>query len=110
MIRERISAGRTSAKKAAKVLGRKQGTVLVDPAKLDPAKAMLASGTGILKTAQAVRAALNQFAVIATVGKERFGGLLDVKDQPCALMIAHLAFAEQQDKGLGLAITDSWSL
>ena len=35
-------------------------------------------------------------AVIATVGEKRFGGRQGIKDQPCALVIAHLALAEQQ--------------
>jgi len=54
MIRERINAGLARARKAGRVLGRKQGTVLVDQGKLDAAREMLASGMGILKTAQAV--------------------------------------------------------
>src|SRR5262249_26657115 len=54
MVRERINGGRAGARKAGRVLGRKQGTVLVDKGKLDSAREMLASGMGILKTAQAV--------------------------------------------------------
>jgi hypothetical protein len=46
-------------------------------------------------------------AVIAAIGKKRFGGRQDIKDQPCALVIAHLPFAEQQDEGLALAVADS---
>jgi DNA invertase Pin-like site-specific DNA recombinase len=54
MIRERINAGLARARRAGKVLGRKQGTVLADPAKLEAARKLLAGGTGIGKTARAV--------------------------------------------------------
>ena len=49
-------------------------------------------------------------AVIAAIGKKRFGGWQDIKDQPRTLMIAHLPFAEQQDEGLAVAIADSVEL
>jgi DNA invertase Pin-like site-specific DNA recombinase len=52
MIRERINAGLARARRAGKVLGRKPGTVLVDRGKLEAARKLLASGTGILKTAR----------------------------------------------------------
>ena len=54
IIRSRVHAGLERARKAGKVLGRKTGTVLADPGKLEAARAMLAEGTGILKTAKAV--------------------------------------------------------
>ena len=49
-------------------------------------------------------------AVIATVGKKRFGGRQGLKDQPRALVVAHLPLAEQQDEGLAVAVADSVEL
>ena len=49
-------------------------------------------------------------AVIATIGKKRFGGGQGIKDQACALGVAHLPLAEQQDEGLALAVADSVEL
>jgi hypothetical protein len=49
-------------------------------------------------------------AVITTVGKKRFGGRQGIKDQSCALVVAHLPLAEQQDEGLALAVADSVEL
>jgi hypothetical protein len=49
-------------------------------------------------------------AVIATVGKEDLGGRQGLKDQPRALMVAHLALAEEQDQGLALAVADGVEL
>ena len=45
-------------------------------------------------------------AVIAAVGKKRFGGRQGIKDQPRPFVIAHLPFAEQKNEGLALAIAD----
>jgi len=49
-------------------------------------------------------------AIITTVGKKRFGGWQGIKDQACALVVAQLPLAEQQDEGLALAVTDSVEL
>ena len=49
-------------------------------------------------------------AIITTVGKEYFGWLQDLKDQPRTLVIAHLPLAEHQDKGLALTIADGVEL
>jgi DNA invertase Pin-like site-specific DNA recombinase len=54
MIKERIHAGIARARKAGKHLGRPQGATSVDAKALDRASELLASGTGIIKTAKMV--------------------------------------------------------
>ena len=49
-------------------------------------------------------------AIIAPVTGERFGFGQSVEHEPCPFMIAHLAFAEQQDQRLAIAIGDSMKL
>jgi hypothetical protein len=45
-------------------------------------------------------------AVVAAIGKKRFGRRQGVEDQSRALVIAHLALAEQQDERLAVAVAD----
>ena len=45
-------------------------------------------------------------AVIASIGDQRLGVRQGIEHQRRALMIAHLAFAQQQDQGLAVAIAD----
>ncbi len=45
-------------------------------------------------------------AVIAAVAGQRPGWRQGIEHEPCALMIAHLAFAQQQNQGLAVAIGD----
>jgi hypothetical protein len=44
--------------------------------------------------------------VIASIARQRLGLWQGIEHQPCALMIAHLPFAQQQDQGLAVAISD----
>ena len=45
-------------------------------------------------------------AVIAAIARQRPGQRQGIEHQPCPLMVAHLAFAQQQDQGLAVAIGD----
>ena len=49
-------------------------------------------------------------AVIAAIGKKRFGRWQGIKDQPCPFVIAHLSLAEHQDKRLAFTIADGMEL
>ncbi len=49
-------------------------------------------------------------AVVAAIGNQACGLWQSIEDEACALVIAHLAFAQQQDDRLALGIADGMEL
>ena len=68
------------------------------------------SGRNAGLTASFDQGSSEPIAVIAAIGKKCFGWRQSVKDQPRALVVAHLPLAEQQDEGLAVAVADSVEL